>query len=117
MIASYCLNTFFWNGHANVYFYDYLTPNVAISAIGWFLLAKLAFNSRPLLDIERDFNAASFGIYFAHVLVMDWWGKTGYWHSMAHPVYVTPMLATMIYLMTFVAISLIRVLPGGQRVT
>lgn len=117
MIASYCLNTFFWNGHANVYFYDYLTPNVAISAIGWFLLAKMAFNSRPLLDIERDFNAASFGIYFAHVLVMDWWGKTGYWHSMAHPVYVTPMLATMIYLMTFVAISLIRVLPGGQRVT
>ena len=117
MLASYCINTFFWDGHTNVYFYDYLTPNVAISAIGWFLLAKTAFNSSPLLDIERDFSAASFGIYFAHVLVMDYCGKLGYWHSMAHPIYVGPFLAAMIYLLTFLAIALIRVLPGGQRVT
>ena len=60
-----------------MYFYDYLTPNVAIASVGWFLLAKRTFNSKPLLDIERDFTAASFGIYFAHVLVMDWWGKCG----------------------------------------
>ncbi len=117
MLASYCINTFFWDGHTNVYFYDYLTPNVAISSIGWFLLAKTAFNSTPLLDIERDFSAASFGIYFAHVLVMDYCGKLGYWHSMAHPVYVAPLLAAMIAGLTFLAIALIRVLPGGQRVT
>ncbi len=117
MLSSYIINTFFWNGHTNVYFYDYLTPNVAISAIGWFLLAKTAFNSRPLLDIERDFSAASFGIYFAHVLVMDYCGKLGYWHSMAHPIFVAPMLTTMIASLTFLAIGLIRVLPGGQRVT
>lgn len=117
MLASYSLNTFWNNGHTQVYFYDYLTPNVAISAIGWFMLAKTAFNGRPLLDIERDFNAASFGIYFAHVLVMDWWGKVGYWHSMAHPFYVAPMLSMMIFSMTFIAISLIRILPGGQKVT
>ena len=117
MLASYVINTFFWNGQTQVYFYDYLTPNVAVSAIGWFLLAKRAFNSRPLLDIERDFSAASFGIYFAHVAVMDWCGKLGYWHSMAHPIYVTPMLTAMIACVTFLAISIIRVLPGGQRVT
>jgi surface polysaccharide O-acyltransferase-like enzyme len=90
---------------------------VAISAIGWFLLAKKAFNGTPLLDIERDFTAASFGIYFAHVLVMDFLGKLGYWHSMGHPAYVSPILTAMIAGMTFLAISLIRVLPGGQRVT
>ena len=117
MLSSYIINTFFWNGHTNVYFYDYLTPNVAISAIGWFLLAKTAFNSKPLLDIERDFSAASFGIYFAHVLVMDYCGKLGYWHSLAHPIFVAPMLTTMIASLTFLAIALIRVLPGGQRVT
>ena len=117
MVSSYIINTFFWNGHTNVYFYDYLTPNVAISAIGWFLLAKTAFNSKPLLDIERDFSAASFGIYFAHVLVMDYCGKLGYWHSLAHPIFVAPMLTTMIASLTFLAIALIRVLPGGQRVT
>jgi len=117
MISSYVINTFFWNGHTNVYFYDYLTPNVAVSAIGWFLLARMTFNSSPLLDIEREFSAASFGIYFAHVLVMDYCGKLGYWHSMAHPIYLAPMLTTMIASLTFLVISLIRVLPGGQRVT
>jgi surface polysaccharide O-acyltransferase-like enzyme len=117
MLASYGINTFFWDGHTNVYFYDYLTPNVAISAIGWFLLAKFTFNNRPMLDIEREFSAASFGIYFAHVLMMDFCGKLGYWHSMAHPIYVAPLLAAMIFGMTFLAIALIRVLPGGQRVT
>ena len=117
MLATYILNTFWNTGHTKVYFYDYLTPNVAISAIGWFMLAKRAFNSRPLLDIEKDLNAASFGIYFAHVLVMDWWGKVGYWHSMAHPIFVAPMLAMLIYCLTFVAIAIIRVLPGGQKVT
>ncbi len=114
---SYIINTFFWKGHTDVYFYDYLTPNVAVSAIGWFLLAKMLFNSSPLLDIERDFNAASFGIYFAHVLVMDWFGKLGYWHSMAHPAYVSPILTVMISSITFLAVSMIRVFPGGQRVT
>lgn len=117
MLASYWINTFFWNGNTNVYFYDYLTPNVAISAIGWFLLAKTAFNNKPLLDIERDFSAASFGVYFAHVLVMDFCGKMGYWHSMSHPIYVSPMLTAMIACLTFLAVALIRVLPGGQRVT
>jgi len=117
MLASYWINTFFGEGHTNVYFYDYLTPNVAISAIGWFLLAKTAFNGKPLLDIERDFSTASFGIYFAHVLVMDYCGKLGYWHSMAHPIFVAPLLAAMISILTFLAISLIRVLPGGNRVT
>jgi len=117
MISSYVINTFFWNGHTNVYFYDYLTPNVVIAAIGWFLLARMTFNSKPLLDIEREFSAASFGIYFAHVLVMDYCGKLGYWHSMAHPSYLAPMLTAMIASLTFLVISLIRVLPGGQRVT
>ncbi len=117
MLASYFVNAFFWKGHTNVYFYDYLTPNVAISAIGWFLFAKTAFNSKPLLDIERDFSTASFGIYFAHVLVMDYCGKLGYWHSMAHPIFVAPLLTAMISILTFLAIALIRVLPGGNRVT
>lgn len=117
MLASYWLNARIADDPTQVLFYDYLTPNVAVSAIGWFLLAKHGFDHPSLLEIERDFAAASFGIYFAHVLVMDWWGQSGYWHSMAHPVFVSPMLAAMIAGLSFVAISLIRVLPGGQRVT
>lgn len=117
MLFTYGLNTFFWNKDTLVYFYDYLTPNVAVSAIGWFLLAKQAFDAQPLLPIERDFSAASFGIYFCHVLVMDWWGKLGYWHSMVHPFFIAVPLTVMIAAMSFVAICLIRVLPGGTRIT
>jgi hypothetical protein len=80
-------------------------------------LAKRSFNSSPLLDIERDFSAASFGIYFAHVLVMDYFGQLGFWHSMAHPFFVSPILTLMIAGMTFLAVAIIRVLPGGDRVT
>ena len=117
MTASYIINTFFWKGQPDVYFYDYLTPNVACGAVGWFLLAKRSFNGSSLLDIEREFSAASFGIYFAHVLVMDYFGQLGFWHSMAHPFFVSPILTAMIAGMTFLAVAIIRVLPGGDRVT
>lgn len=117
MLGTYWLNTFLWNKDTLVYFYDYLTPNVAIASVGWFLLAKSAFDRPPLLDIERDFSTVSFGIYFAHVLVMDWWGKLGYWHSMVHPFLIALPLTAMIASVSFMAVWLIRVLPGGQRVT
>jgi surface polysaccharide O-acyltransferase-like enzyme len=117
MFASYLLNTTFWNGQPRTFFYDYLTPNVGISAIGWFLLARWAFDRWPLLDIERDFAAASFGIYFAHVLIMDWWGQCGYWHSKVHPLYGLPILICLIGCMAFLVISVIRTLPGGQKIT
>jgi len=117
MGATYVLNVFFPADKTQTFFYDYLTPNVAVSATGWFLLVKIAFNRSPLLDIERDFSAASFGIYFVHVLVMDWWGKTGYWHSLHHPAFMAPILAALIAMVSFMVISLIRVMPGGQKIT
>lgn len=118
MLGSYFVNFNWVQGtEFNVYFYDYLTPNVGISAAGWFLLIRFGFNRPALLDIEKDFAAASFGIYFAHVLVMDWWGQCGYWHSGQHPAKGIPILLCMILTMTFLAISFIRVLPWGKRIT
>lgn len=117
MFAAYAHNNYWGNDKAQTFFYDYLTPNVTITAIGWFLLAKSAFNAKPLLEIERDFATASFGIYFAHVLVMDWWGMSGYWHSMTLPWIAVPVLTILIVCMSFLAVSIIRVLPAGKRIT
>ena len=101
----------------HLYFYDYLTPNCAMAAAGWFLLAKWAFNRSPLLDIEKDLAAASFGIYFIHVLMIDWWSFMGYWHSRIHPAAGIPIVVCLVTLFSFLAISFIRILPGGQKVT
>jgi len=118
MFSSYLVNLGFQPGQEfNVFFYDYLTPNVGISAIGWFLLVRFAMNKRPLLELEKEFAAASFGVYFAHVLIMDWWGKCGYWHSGQHPTKGLPVLIGLVTSMTFMAVLFLRALPGGKKIT
>lgn len=101
----------------NPYFFDYLTPNVGIATIGWFLLARIAWNKPALTQFEIEFAAASFGIYFGHVIVMDWWAESGYWHSKLHPARCIPVVIGLVSLMSFVVISLLRVSSFGRRVT
>jgi surface polysaccharide O-acyltransferase-like enzyme len=104
-------NTFF------TYFYDYLTPNVGIGTIGWFLLAQLTLQKATLLDIEKEFAAASFGIYFVHVLALDWWSRVGYWSYKYHPAVCIPVIICLVTMASFLAIILIRGLPGGKKIT
>lgn len=118
MLGTYWLNSGWTPGASfDVYFYDYLTPNVGFSAIGWFLLIRFGWSASPLHEVEKDFSAASFGIYLAHVLVMDWWGQCGYWHSGQHPLKGVPVLIGIVTLTTFLAVQLIRVLPFGKKIT
>ncbi|MCC6461453.1 MAG: acyltransferase family protein [Saprospiraceae bacterium] len=111
----------YWHGKAagvfQTYFYDYLTPNVTLAAAGWLLVARHSWNRRPLLEIEQEFSAASFGIYLAHVLVLDWWSQCGYWHSVTYAAKAIPILVSMVTLTTFSAVLLIRALPGGKKIT
>ena len=88
-----------------------------MSAAGWFLLAKWAFNKTPLFDLERQFAAASFGIYFVHVVVMDWWSRSGYWQTKIHPSIAIPIVICLVALTSFLVIAIIRALPGGEKVT
>jgi surface polysaccharide O-acyltransferase-like enzyme len=64
MLGTYWLNSG-WTPGANfdVYFYDYLTPNVGFSAIGWFLLIRFGWSAAPLHEVEKDFSCGCFGIY------------------------------------------------------
>lgn len=117
MLGSYLVNLNRGEAPMQVVFYDYLTPNVGIAAIGWFLLAKQAFDRHTLLDIEQEFSAASFGIYFAHVAVMDWWSQCGWWHSKTHSFVWLTGLIGLVTCIAFLAVSFIRVLPGGKRIT
>ena len=106
-----------YGGTFHPYFYDYLTPNCAMSAAGWFLLAKWAFNRTPLLDFEKELAAASFGIYFVHVLVMDWWSHIGYWQTKIHPAAGIPMVVCLVAITSFILIAFVQTLPGGKKIT
>ncbi|MEI6407841.1 MAG: acyltransferase family protein [Bacteroidota bacterium] len=101
----------------NSFFYDYLTPNVGLNAAGWFIFAQLMFQRPALFDFEKEFAAASFGIYFIHVLVLDWWSKSGYWAYKFHPAKCIPIIICLVSLMSFLWIILIRALPGGKKIT
>lgn len=117
MAGAFYTKTNLSNPATHLYFYDYLTPNVGFAAAGWFLLARFAFEKFPLLEIEKQFSAASFGIYFMHVMVMDFLSEMGYWHSMRKSWLVPPALMVLIFLYTFLFVKTLRALPGGKRVT
>ncbi len=104
-------------GHYFGYFQDYLTPNVGLASIGWFLLARLTFGTRPLRRWEQNFAAGSFGIYFAHVMLLDWW-KGYVLKSVAWPTIVSiPVFLLLTATCTFAFVWLLRKLPGGQKIT
>jgi surface polysaccharide O-acyltransferase-like enzyme len=117
VFGTYWASTTHNNGKFHKYFYDYLTPNVGACIIGWFMLAKLSWNSRPLLEIEKEFANASFGIYLSHVLVMDWWSQCGYWFGSSYPSKTIPIIICMVSVTCFMVVKFIKILPGGDKIT
>lgn len=115
--GTYWASMTYNNGKFHPYFYDYLTPNVGMAVIGWFLLARLAWNARPLLDAEREFSNVSFGVYLVHVLMLDWWSQCGYWFGAANPGTSIPVVVSLVAVSGFLAVKFIRVLPYGDRIT
>jgi surface polysaccharide O-acyltransferase-like enzyme len=61
------------NGALQAFWYEYHSPNVLLSAIGIFILAKYTFSSKVVkLPLFFDaINNVSFGIYLVHILVLD----------------------------------------------
>jgi len=117
MTGTYWASALLKDGHFHNYFYDYLTPNVAIGSTGWFMLAVLWFNRNPIFEVEKLFAECSYGIYFIHAMVLDWWSEVGYWHSKIHPAPCIPIIFTLTIILSFIAILLIRSLPGGRKIT
>lgn len=73
-------------------FYHYLTPNVAVSTIGVFLLIKKSrFSNSGLLKIRDFISRYSFGIYLVHVLVLLIIGKFGINGQLIHPLLGIPV--------------------------
>ncbi|MEO6038226.1 MAG: acyltransferase family protein [Saprospiraceae bacterium] len=116
-VGTWWASTTKGGGHYFPFFQDYLTPNVGLASIGWFLLARLSFGQPALRRWEGSFAAASFGIYFAHVIVLDWWKgyvlKSVPWS----PIVFVPVYLVLTVVCTFGFVLLIRMLPGGKKIT
>jgi len=61
-IVSYKNNSF------TEIFYDYLSPNVTLSATGIFLIGKNILTNRSTFSESLDKH--SFGIYFIHIIIL-----------------------------------------------
>jgi surface polysaccharide O-acyltransferase-like enzyme len=99
------------------FFYDYLSPSPTICAVGWFLFVKYTLHTGKLAHWETEIATASFGIYLAHPLVRDWWSESGYWQDRYHPAKCIPIIVALVFIITFIAVLLIRVVPGGKKIT
>ncbi|WP_226678997.1 acyltransferase [Mesobacillus jeotgali] len=57
-------------GALQAFWYEYHSPNVLLSSIGIFVLAKYSIK-RGLPSFINEINKVSFGIYLVHMLVLD----------------------------------------------
>ena len=57
-------------GRASIFWYEYLTVNVLLMAVGLFLLAQYYLSHRPLPAVLQVFNQVSLGIYLIHPFLM-----------------------------------------------
>ncbi len=90
------------------YFYDYLTPNVAAATIGWFLLIRHFLGKKAPSPLEKDFAAASFGVYLSHVLVLYFLNFEMVNPTRWHPVLDVPLTAAMCAFLSFAIIWAIQ---------
>lgn len=89
-------------GRFSGFFYDYLMPNVALQAVGAFLILKnTAFQSPLLQKVDTD----GYGIYLSHVLVLQLLSP-----FFVHVVQPTLFIPTMTALCLFFSWALVRLL-------
>ena len=111
------LGTYFMGRETGVfhpYFYDYLTPHVAISAVGWFLLFRHFLNEKPVTLLEADFAQASYGVYLCHVLTLYVLNYDLIFHSRYHPFIDIPLTVFLCAIESFVFIYFIQKTPLGK---
>lgn len=110
--------TYFSTLAANKYagsYYNFLSVNVFMQAIGIFLLFKhFKIKSKALLLIRDTISANSFGIYFVHVMVLGFLFRTGIWWGMAHSAITIPLITLGTLLISCAIIWLLKQLPFGK---
>lgn len=107
-------------GGLNEFFYEYLSPNVVIMAFCIFVLVKNAgpalselARKYPVLTIVLEyFRRITFGVYFAHVLVLGiFYSKLHFKLIPSMPLLEIPFLVVLSLLTTAGLVSFLRKVP------
>ncbi|MFA9189946.1 acyltransferase family protein [Flavobacterium sp. FZUC8N2.13] len=98
----------------NVYtiFYDYLSPNVIIEAIGVFLFFKsFSFQNTKLESLIDIVSKHSYGIYLSHVLMLTILYKLGITYSFINPFIAIPLTSILCMILSLSFIVLLKKVP------
>ncbi|MFZ9660975.1 MAG: acyltransferase [Chitinophagaceae bacterium] len=96
-------------------FYSYLTPNIIIASVGFFLMFRHQIKvGRLFQQVFRFIGKYSYGIYLSHVLVLAFLGKWGLNGMFVHPVIGIPITTLACLTLSTGITWLLSKLPGGK---
>ncbi len=101
-------------GTFHPWFYDYLTPQVACGAVGWFLLFRHFMGEKPASPLVSEFAQASYGVYLCHVLTLYALNYDLIFHSRYHPLVDIPLTVFLCAFESFVFIWVVQKTPLGR---
>ncbi|GEL11987.1 Surface polysaccharide O-acyltransferase, integral membrane enzyme [Flavobacterium glycines] len=99
-------------------FYDYLSPNVIIEAIGVFLFFKsYSFQKTKLQLVVNTVSKHSYGIYLSHVLMLSFLDSLDLNYSITNPIIAIPLISILCIIMSLIVTFLINKIPYGHLIS
>lgn len=98
--------------------YLYLSPTVAITSIGVFLLFKnITITNNLLQKIIHLISKYSFGIYLSHILIMFYLSESGINWTYIHPLIGIPITTVTTLLIALAITFAINKIPYGKHIS
>jgi surface polysaccharide O-acyltransferase-like enzyme len=103
-------------GHSIDFYFDFLTPNVCILAIGVFLLFKsVSFNKKN--NLVSFFSKYSYGIFLIHLLVLNYLARIGIDAKFIHPILGIPITSILCIFISAGIVYGINKIPFGKYIS
>jgi surface polysaccharide O-acyltransferase-like enzyme len=108
------------SGQLSGFFYDFVSLNVIVASGAAFILLRWIsqariFESEKIHSITRALALGSFGIYLIHILVIEilngWIPLVRINASMGNPIWSIPFVSTMVFVLSFLLVSLLQKIP------
>jgi surface polysaccharide O-acyltransferase-like enzyme len=103
------------NGFYSDFFHNFLTINVLIMAVGFFLYFKnLKINNITVIKIRNFISKYSYGIYLVHVLILTILYKIGFNFKLINPFIGIPIISLLCLIISSLTIHYMNKLPFGK---
>ena len=97
--------------------YNYMSYNTIIQAASLFILIKnTSVKNKILNSINKEISNYSFGIYLVHIMIIGILYNHGIFWKMANPFISIPIIFTLVLLISYIIIYLLRKIPYGKYI-